>query len=107
MRAVLLLLLVAIAAVGLWLRDQRLSEHIAALEARFRPAPDHSAPESVGERLTALETTVKTLSESSFAQATDLAQLKQERDRLRKARPDLGDKHFGRPHNQGGPAVLQ
>lgn len=108
MRVALPLVVVAILiAAASWYRAESLERRIAQLE-RTVPAKTDGAPaEPLTDRVGSLESAVKTLSESFFAQANDVSELKQDRERLRKARIDLDAKTFARLDTQLGPLFVQ
>lgn len=107
MRAALPLLVATVLAIVGWYQASMLEGRIAELESRgAKPATEEGAP-TADERLTTVETTLKSLSESFFTQATDVTAMKQQLEHARKANIDLEEKTFVRVDTQLGPLFLQ
>ena len=107
MRAALPLIVAALLAVGGWYQAARLEQRLTVLESRQPVDPSADAGPTPDDRLSTMESALKSMSESFFNQATDVAELKQERERLRKARIDLDDKTFSRVETPLGPLFVQ
>ena len=107
MRSALSLLAAGLLVIVAWYQASTVEHRLAQLEALGQKGEAASDEPTLDDRLTTVESTVKNMSESFFNQATDVSELKQERDRIRKARLDLEEKTFSRVETQLGPLCVQ